>query len=151
MLPKHKPWDDDGDFCGGGDHCVVDVEEVEIRPTGEYYHARPRNEVQLQPKEPALEDVAREQEAPGLWAALQDYIDTVEADLTYQLQPTLKIGTWSFFKLAHPPLPFAPLVGHLLDFVRATPAQTKGNGEETRESNYDTVLVKEYPTRKGIY
>ncbi|KAG8728968.1 hypothetical protein FRC11_009799, partial [Ceratobasidium sp. 423] len=109
MLPKRKLWDDDGDFCGGGDHCVVDVKEVEIRPAGKYYRAWPRNEVQLQPKEPVLEDVAHEQEAPGLWAALQDYIDTVEADLTYQLQPMLKIGTWSFFKLAHPPLPFAPL------------------------------------------
>ncbi|CAE6481254.1 unnamed protein product [Rhizoctonia solani] len=171
LLPKQRPWDDDGDFCGGCEYCVVDVEEVEIGATGEGNHPRPRNDTRALAKEPTvcqptpriviakrptivsrkLEDVAREQAATGFWDALQDYIDTVEPDLTYQLQPTLKIGTWSFFKLAHSPLPFAPLVGSLLDFVRATPARAKKNGELTREQKYDTVLIEEYEGKQGIY
>ncbi|CUA77886.1 hypothetical protein RSOLAG22IIIB_12890 [Rhizoctonia solani] len=170
LLPERKSRDD-RDFGDGYEYHTIDIEEVEVGATGEGGYPRPPPNVPLPARETGvyyptrkiliakrptivsrhLTDVAREQDAPGLWDALQDYVDTVEPDLTYQLKPTLKIGTWSFFKLAHPPLPFAPLVGPLLDFVRATPARKNAGGDQTREAKYDTVLIEEYPQREGIY
>ncbi|KAG8743532.1 hypothetical protein FRC11_013861, partial [Ceratobasidium sp. 423] len=111
LIPMHKVWDDEGDFGDEGEYGQGGTEEVEIRSSSE--HEPSRKDAQLRKKEPyvcqpapriviakcptitarKLMDVAREQEAPGLWDALQDYIDTVEPDLTYQLQPSLKIGT----------------------------------------------------------
>ncbi|KAG8739845.1 hypothetical protein FRC11_000542, partial [Ceratobasidium sp. 423] len=169
LIPMHKVWDDEGDFGDEGKYGQGGTEEVEIRSSSK--HEPSRKDTQLWKKEPyicqpapriiiakcptittrKLTDMAHEQEAPGLWDVLQDYIDTIEPDLTYQLQPSLKISTWSFIKLIHPPLPFAPLVGSLIDFVRATPARTKMNGEQMQEAHYDMVLVEEYPNRKGIY
>ncbi|KAG8740602.1 hypothetical protein FRC11_000176 [Ceratobasidium sp. 423] len=141
----HKVWDDEGDFGDEGKYRQGGTEEVEIRSSSK--HEPSRKDTQLQKKEPyvcqpapriviakcptittqKLMDMAHEQEVPGLWDVLQDYIDTIEPDLTYQLQPSLKIGTWSFIKLIHPPLPFAPLVGSLINFVWTTPARTKMN------------------------
>ncbi|KEP45255.1 hypothetical protein V565_296540, partial [Rhizoctonia solani 123E] len=161
----------DHDFGDEFEYGVVEVKEVEIGSSHQYKRPRRMNNGQLQRKELAvyhptpkvviakrptiasreLTAVAREQGAAGLWEALQDYVDTVEPDLTYQLKPTLKIGVWPYFKLTHPPLPFAPLVGSLVDFVRATPARANANGEQTREAKYDTVLIEEYPKREGIY
>ncbi|CUA67697.1 hypothetical protein RSOLAG22IIIB_07539 [Rhizoctonia solani] len=98
-----------------------------------------------------LDQVAATHQAPGLWAGLQDYVNTIDPDLNVQLSETMKIGIWSFCKLIHDPLPFAPLVGSLTDFVRATQAKLNASGRKTHESNYDTVLIETYPTRKGIY
>jgi hypothetical protein len=64
-----------------------------------------------------LTQVAAAHQAPGLWAALQDYVDTINPDLNVQLSEAMTIGVWSFCKLIHDPLPFAPLVGSLTDFV----------------------------------
>jgi hypothetical protein len=99
----------------------------------------------------SLAQVAAAHQAPGLWAALQDYVNTVDVDLTVQLSKTMTIGVWSFCKLIHDPLPFAPLVGSLTDFVQATPAKLDASGRKTREPNYNTVLIETYPTRKGIH
>jgi hypothetical protein len=97
-----------------------------------------------------LADIAVAHNAPGLWEALQDYIDMVDPDLTFQLSGSMKIGVWSFCKLKHDPLPFAPLVGSMTDFVQATLAEIVGS-RQTREANCDTVLIETYGDRKGIY
>jgi hypothetical protein len=115
-------------------------------------HPAPRLEIAKRPTTGGMQlaQVAATHQAPGLWAALQDYVDTIDPDLTIQLSETMTIGVWSFCKLVHDPLPFAPLVGPLTDFVRATPAKVNAGGRQSREANYDTVLIETNAKREGI-
>ncbi|CCO37078.1 hypothetical protein BN14_11229 [Rhizoctonia solani AG-1 IB] len=132
----------------GGDKRVKVKERVE-----QITQPSPRLVIAKRPttKGCRITNVAIDHDAPGLWEAIQSYVNTIDPDLTFQLSPTMTIGVWSYVKLMHNPLPFAPLVGSLTDFVRAVPSKANKQGKESREAHYDTVLVEVTSSQQGIY
>jgi hypothetical protein len=78
------------------------------------------------------------------------FIQDLDANLAFHLNKDTKFGIWTKFSIHHVQLPFAPLAGHRIDLVRASPACHTSGGHIIRPAVFDTVLVEAYPNMVGL-
>ncbi|KAF8606354.1 hypothetical protein BDV93DRAFT_553533 [Ceratobasidium sp. AG-I] len=87
---------------------------------------------------------------PAFFPALVTFVRQLDRNLAFHLTENTKLRIWSKFSIRHDPLPFAPLVGHRIDLVRATLARQNSGGHTTRPAVFDTVLIEAYPDMLGL-
>jgi hypothetical protein len=78
------------------------------------------------------------------------FIQDLNTNLAFHLNKDTKFGIWTKFSIHHEQLPFAPLAGHRIDLVCASPARHTLGGHITCLAIFDTVLMETYPNMVGL-
>lgn len=90
--------------------------------------------------------------SPGFLGTTTNFVRRLDPNLAFHINGHTKFRLWSRFYLDHKPLPFAPLVAHRVDLIRASPTldNPSSSSHVTRPAVFDTVLLEAYPDMIGL-